>query len=317
MISVALCTFNGEEFISEQLDSILCQSVPVDEIVICDDCSTDTTWQILEQYAAQSQKIRLYRNEHNLGYISNFDKALRLCQGDYVFLSDQDDVWHPEKVAESVGYLSTSGMYGAFSNARIIDQEGQFVGKTLFDLLNLRPYIQKGILQEYLFEILCFRRNLVTGATLVLTRKGKEMVLPLRSSNLFIHDAWIALCLSAHDKLGYIDKPLIDYRIHSGQEMGLNFNPPKDFLADCFDGNGNIKQLMRLRRRYGALSKSCSFGKEQGRHVFRTYYKLWKNNRKKGMAGWYDGLLFLLTELFVFLRLDNSKVHLGESCKRN
>ncbi len=307
MISVALCTYNGEKFISQQLDSILCQSVPVDEIVICDDCSSDSTRQILEQYAVQSQSIRLIKNEHNLGYISNFEKAIRLCQGDFIFLSDQDDIWHPDKVAESIDYLSYSKMNGAFSNARIIDQEGLFHGKTLFDLLNLRPYIQKGVLQKYLFEILCFRRNLVTGATLVLTRKGKEMVLPLRRSDIFIHDAWIALCLSAHDKLGYIDESLIDYRIHSGQEMGLNFNPPKDFLADCFDGNGDVKQLMRLRRRYGALSKSCGFGKEEGRHVFHTYFDLWKNNRSRGITGLYEGLLFLLTELFVFLKLDNSK----------
>jgi hypothetical protein len=150
----------------------------------------------------------------------------------------------------------------------------------------------------------------VTGATLVLTKKGKEMVLPFRTSNIFIHDAWIALCLSTHDKLGYIDKTLIDYRIHSGQGMGLNFNSPKDFLADCFDGNGDVKQLMRLRRRYGALSKACGFGNEEGRIVFRTYYKLWKNNHSKGFAGLYEGLLFMLTELFVFLRLDNSNYSL-------
>lgn len=308
MISVALCTFNGEKFISQQLDSILCQSVPVDEIVVCDDCSSDSTRQIVEQYAAQEQSIRLIKNEHNLGYIANFEKAIRLCQGDYIFLSDQDDLWSHEKVAESVGYLSDSGMYGAFTNARIIDENGRFVGRDLFGLLNIKPYIQKGILQNHMFEILCFRRNLVTGATIVLTKEGKEMVLPLRSSNLIIHDAWIALCLSAHGKLGFLDKPLIDYRTHYGQQMGLNFNPPKDFLIDCFDGSGDIRQLMRLRRRYGALSKSCGFGKEEGRLAFQTYFELWTKNRSKGIKVVYEGLLFLLSELFVLLRLDNSKV---------
>ena len=168
MISVALCTFNGEKFISQQLDSILSQSVPVDEIVVCDDGSTDSTCQILEQYAAQSQSIRLIKNEHNLGYIANFEKAIRLCQGDYIFLSDQDDIWHPDKVAESIGYLSSSGMFGAFTDARIIDTDGKETGHTLFQLLNLRPYIEKGILQKHLFrnnvpeEEFCYRCNACT-----------------------------------------------------------------------------------------------------------------------------------------------------------
>ena len=306
MISVALCTFNGEKFISQQLDSILSQSVPVDEIVVCDDGSTDSTCQILEQYAAQSQSIRLIKNEHNLGYIANFEKAIRLCQGDYIFLSDQDDIWHPDKVAESIGYLSSSGMFGAFTDARIIDTDGKETGHTLFQLLNLRPYIEKGILQKHLFEIMCLRKNFVTGATLVLTKAGKEMVLPFRNSSLFVHDGWISLRLSSTGKLGFIDKPLIGYRTHTGQQLGLDFNPAKDFLADCFDGNGIIKQLMRLRRRYGALSKACGFGKEQNQLAFRTYFDLWKNNHSRGIAGLYEGLLFLLTELFVFLKLDNS-----------
>lgn len=307
MISVALCTYNGEKFISRQLDSILCQSVPVDEIVVCDDCSTDFTWQILEQYSAQSQSIRLIKNEHNLGYIANFEKAIRLCQGDYIFLSDQDDIWSPEKVKESIRYLSSSGMYGAFSDARIIDKDGNFIGETLFKLQNLWPYIHKGILQKHLFEILCMRKNFVTGATLVLTRNGKEMVLPFRNSSLFVHDGWSSLRLSSIGKLGFIDKPLIDYRTHSGQQLGLDYNLPKDFLADCFDGNGNIKQLMRLRRRYGALSKACGFGKDQGRLAFHTYCILWNKNRSKGITVLYEGLTFILTELFVLLKLDNSR----------
>ena len=141
----------------------------------------------------------------------------------------------------------------------------------------------------------------------MLTQKGKEMVLPFRSSDLFIHDGWIALKLSAYGKFGFINMPLIDYRIHSGQQLGLNFNPPKDFIAKCFDDEADIKQLMRIRRRYGALSKACGFGGKEGRLVFRTYYELWKKNHSKGISGLHEGLLFLLTELFVILKLDNSR----------
>ena len=307
MISVALCTFNGERFISRQLDSILYQTMPVDEIVVCDDCSTDSTQHILREYAEQFEQIRLVENEHNLGYIANFEKALQQCKGDFIFLSDQDDIWVPEKVAESINYLSQSGMYGAFTDARVIDENGIFTGKSLFELQNLWPYIQKGILQKHLFGIMCLRRNFVTGATLVLTQEGKEMVLPFRTSGTIVHDGWISLRLASLRKFGFIEKSLIDYRIHSSQQIGLDLNPSKDHLLDCFDGHGDVRLLMRMRRRYGALSKACGFGSEEGRIVFRTYYKLWKNNCSKGVSGFYEGLLFMLTELFVFLRLDNRR----------
>lgn len=102
-------------------------------------------------------------------------------------------------------------------------------------------------------------------------------------------------------------KPLIDYRTYSNQQLGLNFNPSKDFLADCLEGNGDVKQFMCLRRRYGALSRACGFGSEQGWIAFRTYYELWKKNHRRSIKGLYEGMLFLLTELFVFLKLDNSR----------
>lgn len=315
MISVALCTFNGEKYISEQLDSILSQSVPVDEIIVCDDCSTDATKQILRQYAMQFPFIRLIENERNLGYIRNFEKAIRLCQGDYIFLSDQDDIWHSDKVAKSVSYLSGSGMYGAFTNARIIDHEGAFLGWTLFGVLQLEPYIQKGFLQKNIFGLLCFRGNFVTGATLVLTRMGKEKVLPfktpLNTPHPIIHDGWIALRLSGMNKLGFIDTPLIDYRTHSEQQIGLNvtFPPPlrPDFFAACLEGKGDINQLMRRRLSFGRLSKSLGFGENERRLSYHTYFEFWKKNRSKGPKILFEWILLLLTEVFVWLKLDSSR----------
>ena len=307
MISAALCTFNGEAFLSQQLDSILCQSVPVDEIIVCDDCSTDSTKQILEKYAAQFPSIRFIENEHNLGYIANFEKAILLCKGDYIFLSDQDDIWHPDKVASSISFLSKSGMYGAFTDAQIINENGDFTGKTLFGLLNLWPFIQKGILQQHMFGLLCLKGNFVTGATLVLTKKGKELVLPFRTSRSVIHDGWIALKLSESGKLGYLETPLTDYRTHPRQQVGINHNPPKDFIAELLQGKGDIHQLMRRRRRFGALSKSLNFGIKENRLSYYTYIDLWKRNCSKNPKILFEWLLLFLTEVFVWLKLDNSR----------
>lgn len=94
MISVAMCTFNGEKYIKEQIESIINQSLVPDEIVICDDCSKDNTINIIKETLANwSGKANLIINEDNLGYRKNFEKAISLCNGDIIFLSDQDDVW--------------------------------------------------------------------------------------------------------------------------------------------------------------------------------------------------------------------------------
>jgi len=92
-ISVALCTYNGELYLREQLESILKQTFPPDEIIICDDGSTDTTIKILEEFRRKSFiPVKVYYNKENLGVSKNFEKAISLCSGDIIFLSDQDDV---------------------------------------------------------------------------------------------------------------------------------------------------------------------------------------------------------------------------------
>ena len=127
MISVALCTYNGEKYISQQLDSIFSQSMPVDEVVICDDYSEDATCNILEFYAARYPQIRLIKNEINLGFRKNFEKALTECQGDFIFFSDQDDIWDKDKVWICVSYLKETGKYGVYTNGLLIDHNGAYL----------------------------------------------------------------------------------------------------------------------------------------------------------------------------------------------
>ena len=98
MISVAMTTYNGEQYIKEQLTSIIHQSRQVNEIIICDDCSKDHTPEIIQSFQNQYKdiNIKLYINEKNVGYRDNFKKAISLCSGDYIFISDQDDIWKKE-----------------------------------------------------------------------------------------------------------------------------------------------------------------------------------------------------------------------------
>ncbi|MFT4918317.1 MAG: glycosyltransferase involved in cell wall biosynthesis, partial [Zhongshania aliphaticivorans] len=96
-ISVAMCTYNGERFLAEQLDSILNQTYKNIELVVVDDVSTDGTLRLLDEYAARDGRIRVIRNSENIGFVRNFEKAMGACSGEFIALADQDDIWFPEK----------------------------------------------------------------------------------------------------------------------------------------------------------------------------------------------------------------------------
>ena len=105
-VSIALATYNGEKYLREQLDSILSQSIQDFELVACDDCSTDSTLKILNEYAEKDFRVKVFTNEKNLGFKKNFEKAIFLCSGDYIALSDQDDIWtenHLQVLLENIG----------------------------------------------------------------------------------------------------------------------------------------------------------------------------------------------------------------------
>ncbi len=108
-ISVAMATYNGAKYIEEQLQSVIDQTYPVDEVIICDDRSSDETKAVVESYIEKNgltDKIHFEVNEKNLGYASNFMKALRKTDGDYIFFCDQDDIWVPDRIEKMVAVLN-------------------------------------------------------------------------------------------------------------------------------------------------------------------------------------------------------------------
>ena len=130
-VSIALATYNGEKYLREQLDSILSQSIQDFELVACDDCSTDSTLKILNEYAEKDFRVKVFTNEKNLGFKKNFEKAIFLCSGDYIALSDQDDIWtenHLQVLLENIG---NNDLVGA--NAFLCDEKAQ---PTRVDLLS-------------------------------------------------------------------------------------------------------------------------------------------------------------------------------------
>jgi glycosyltransferase involved in cell wall biosynthesis len=132
-ISVALCTYNGERFLARQLASIQQQTRTPDELVVCDDCSTDSTIEILKDFAASAGfPVRIIRNEQNLGFVANFEQAIRLCQGDLIALCDQDDIWYPTRLERSQQEFAAHPEAGlVFSDADVMDDRDQLTGTRL------------------------------------------------------------------------------------------------------------------------------------------------------------------------------------------
>src|ERR1044071_372824 len=121
--SVAMCTYNGARFLRDQLNSIAAQSVPVQEIVICDDCSEDATCTVIESFAHRHPDIvRLYRNRMRLGVSRNFAQAISLCRGDVILLSDQDDIWLPTKVERIAALFASDEQCAVVSVAAIVTE---------------------------------------------------------------------------------------------------------------------------------------------------------------------------------------------------
>ena len=227
-LSVAMCTFNGEQHIEKQLLSILKQTIAIDEIIICDDGSNDKTIQIIEKLQVQYPTIiSLYKNQVNLGSNKNFEKAISICSGDYIFLSDQDDIWKDHKVEKTIQFFNENkSMEGVFSNADLInDEDKNFTKNSLWDtVFFMENQLQKPIdLCSFIVSI----KNIVTGATLCFKKEIKSSIFPFPVAPNFYHDEWIAIFLASRKKLGYITDHLISYRIHDRQQTSIDYNLPK------------------------------------------------------------------------------------------
>lgn len=247
-ISVALCTYNGEKFLSEQLDSILDQSVKPDEIIVCDDGSKDSTISILENYKDKYKgMIKIYQNRINLGFVKNFEKAVSYCTGEIIFLSDQDDIWYINKIEEFVKvFENNSECLYIFSDAMVTDEIGNNMNYTLWEVVGFNEIKQKQFTDDIQNKMLLFRDNFVQGASLAIRSKSKKFILPF-SENYF-HDYWIATILSliSRNAGALIREPLISYRRHDSQNLGLQ-KDSRNFFQKQLVHFGNLKNFFRTQ----------------------------------------------------------------------
>lgn len=206
-VSVALATYNGRRFLPEQLASLVAQHRRPDELVVCDDRSTDGTLELLEDFARTAPfPVRIHRNEKNLGVLRNFEKALSLCEGDIVFLSDQDDVWLPEKIGEVVGIFEATPAALAVINDKLIADENLVpTGATM--LGNIRGFGSPD-------------GNFVAGCCSAFRREWLSIALPIPKGAI-AHDTWLVGLAHRLGVASIHEKPLQYYRRH-GSNVSQN-----------------------------------------------------------------------------------------------
>ena len=221
MISIAMTTYNGEKYVAAQMETILKQSFPADEIIICDDGSDDRTVAILKQIMAENPKanIQLIENDTNLGYVRNFYKAISLTKGDYIFLADQDDEWHLDKIERTMQVMQETDAAAVCTNCYFIDAESNRLEKVSgYDRNPFIDLVTEKITPISFYELVI--GNIAQGCTYCFTKEVKEYYLRVNSKHL-IHDHQIMFVASLLGKVYFLDEALIDYRLHGNNSVGF------------------------------------------------------------------------------------------------
>ena len=250
-VSVAMCTFNGSVFVAEQLESILAQDYELSQIVIADDGSSDSTLEVIRAVldsTASTVPVEIVARATPLGVSGNFSDALARCTGHIVVLSDQDDRWAPSKVRTMLEQFETDDVMMVASDARLIDGQGSSQGSTLWDILGITRAERLDLLSAKPWRPL-LRRNLVTGATAAVRSEVLDLALPVPPA--WLHDEWLAMVASLTGRIGLINEPLTDYRLHGANVVGAQERTFKVLLGRLsVDGS---KRNARLHRRAVAL----------------------------------------------------------------
>ena len=202
-ISVALTTYNGEKYISAQLDSIIQQFDVDDEIIISDDNSTDNTINIINKYVDNDLRIKLFINKRK-GISSNFQNSISNSSNEIVFLCDQDDIWAEDKVITVKNYFELNKVILIISDAFIVDSNLNIINESYYKFRNS----EKGIIRNII-------KNSYLGCAMAFRKELKNIILPI-PPKVPMHDMWIGIMAETNGEVLFVPEKLIYYRRHNG-----------------------------------------------------------------------------------------------------
>lgn len=250
-ISIAMCTYNGAKFIERQIESILNQTHPADEIVIVDDCSEDATVEIVKELLVKSDiESKIICNEERMGAKDNFRKAILQCSGNIIFTCDQDDYWVEKKIEKMLkAFEENEKAVLVFSDGALIDESDNIIFESTWESFNAYASGFKGS-KSTTEEIrnLIFYRPVVSGCMMAMEGNFAKEI--FKESNFFIHDYWASLCAPIYGEIVAIDDKLINYRQHENNVIGAGKH-----RDNC--KNRKIKHIERILFTSKDFEKSC------------------------------------------------------------
>lgn len=220
MIDILMAVYNGENYLAEQIESILSQSYTEWRLIICDDGSSDNSFDIISRYSKKyPEKIFCYKNTVPTGSAQgNFMSMTKYVLSDYVMFSDQDDVWLPEKIELTMKKMTEAEKENkntpilVHSELMIVDSELETLYSSFTKYQGVNPNLSS--INRLLVQ------NNVTGCTAMINRPLFELVKNVTAENMLMHDWWLALTAAAFGRIEFIEKPLIKYRQHNNNQLG-------------------------------------------------------------------------------------------------
>jgi len=260
LVSIALCTYNGEAYLREQLDSIVNQSYSPIELIAVDDCSTDNSLKILQEYAVKYPIIKIFVNSENLGYIKNFEKALQLCSGDYIALSDQDDIWDLKKVEKQVNTIGNHLLL--YHDSEFVDQNGQSLNRKMSDIMNLYRGDQP---EAFLFF------NSISGHSVLMKKELRDDLLPFPDA--YFHDWWMGYVATNLGSIDFLNESLVKYRQHQKADTNILKRKRDNTVRNP------ISALMKYERKMLWIKSCLDYPKNKNPEFVRKLYAEFIKNK--------------------------------------
>jgi len=272
LVSIALCTYNGDAYLKQQLDSIVNQSYPEIELIVVDDCSSDNTLNILKEYSAKYSFIKLFINPQNLGYIRNFEKAMSLCNGDFIALSDQDDIWDLNKIEKQVKAIGKNLLI--YHDSEFVDQNGESLSLYMSDIMNLYRGDQPEV---FLFF------NCISGHSVLMKKELRDELLPFPEA--YFHDWWMGYVATNLGSIDFIEESLVKYRQHQKTDTNILKRKRDKTLKNPISASIKFEQKL-------LWIKSCvNYPKNKNPEFIKKLYAEFKKNKEEYVS---FGLLKLI-----------------------
>jgi len=218
-IGTVIATYNGEKYLEEQMDSIVNQSLKPDKIIVVDDCSTDGTTTTIAKYRKSYPEMIIFeQNQRNLGHTKTFERGISMCKTDYIALSDQDDIWEPNKIKRCYWALEQNkDAKLCFHDFKLIDEKGNLFAKSFWESASIPLPASGAEARKRLVNL----TNIVSGCAMFFSSDLKEYILPMPDSEWILHDWWIAVVAFFLANPIIVKGALSRYRFHEDQVCSL------------------------------------------------------------------------------------------------